>query len=123
MSKLELMNSFLSFVLYLLQIGLLLYGNFIYFNLPLDVPALYHEDVGQAAATGEAGASAGSGSEEVTATTGGSGSIVSSSEINSERWLYVTLMSVLTIGYVHLMIFVALLVIIIIYTIGNCILG
>ena len=32
-------------------------------------------------------------------------------------------MSVLTIGYVHLMIFVALLVIIIIYTIGNCILG
>ena len=41
-------------------------------------------------------------------------------EINSERWLYVTLMSVLTVGYVHLMIFVAVTVIMVVYGVSRC---
>lgn len=41
-------------------------------------------------------------------------------ELNSEKWLYVALMTVLTIGYVHLMIFVALLVIFLLYGAFNC---
>ncbi len=41
-------------------------------------------------------------------------------EINSEKWLYVTLMSVLTVGYVHLMIFVALTLIMTVYIVTRC---
>ncbi len=41
-------------------------------------------------------------------------------EINSEKWLYVTLMSVLTVGYVHLMIFVALTIIMTVYFVTRC---
>ena len=44
-------------------------------------------------------------------------------EINSERWLYVALMSVLTVGYVHMMIFAALLFIFLVYSIGRCMLS
>lgn len=38
MSKLDACNSLVSFTLYITQIGLLIYGNYIYFNIPLDVP-------------------------------------------------------------------------------------
>ena len=48
---------------------------------------------------------------------------MSDTEINSEKWLYIALMTTLTIGYVHLMIFFALIVIFIVYTIGNCCMG
>lgn len=41
-------------------------------------------------------------------------------EINSEKWLYVTLMSVLTVGYVHLMIFIALTIIMTVYFVTRC---
>ena len=43
----------------------------------------------------------------------------SESEINSEKWLYIALMTVLTIGYVHLMIFASLIVIFVIYSFGQ----
>ena len=94
----------------------MLYGNYIYFNLPLDVPSLYAEETTETGTTKESAV-------DDTAVVGATVLPVDASEINSERWLYVTLMSVLTIGYVHLMIFVALLVIIMIYAIGNCMLG
>ena len=41
-------------------------------------------------------------------------------EINSEKWLYIALMTTLTIGYVHLMIFAALIAIFFVYSISNC---
>ena len=43
MTKYELLNSFVSILLYLAQISWLIYGNYIYFNLPVNIPALYDE--------------------------------------------------------------------------------
>ena len=43
MTKYELLNSFVSILLYLAQISWLVYGNYIYFNLPVNIPALYDE--------------------------------------------------------------------------------
>ena len=48
------------------------------------------------------------------------GGQLSAEEINSEKWLYIALMTTLTIGYVHLMIFAALIVIFFVYSITNC---
>ena len=97
MSRLDICNSLISLLLYLTQIGWLIYGNYIYFNLPVNVPGLYEENYAK---------------EEATA--------ASENEINSEKWLYIALMTVLTIGYVHLMIFASLIVIFIVYTVGKC---
>ena len=96
MSRLDICNSFVSLLLYLAQISWLVYGNYLYFNLPLDVPGVYDDP---SKATIEQSDPA---------------------EINSEKWLYIALMTVLTIGYVHLMIFIALIVIFIVYSIGQC---
>ena len=100
LSRLELCNGAISLLLYLAQIGWLIYGNILYFNLPADMPAMYENFAEAAAETG--------------------GSELTEEEINSEKWLYVALMTVLTIGYVHLMIFAALLVIFIIYSVNRC---
>jgi len=48
------------------------------------------------------------------------GGQLSAEEINSEKWLYIALMTTLTIGYVHLMIFAALIVIFLVYSVGTC---
>ena len=44
MSRMDVCNSVVSVVLYFTQIAWLVYGNYIYFNLPLDMPALYDYD-------------------------------------------------------------------------------
>ena len=41
-------------------------------------------------------------------------------EIDSERWLYIALMTTLTIGYMHLLIFFALLIILVIQIVSYC---
>lgn len=43
MTKYELFNSLVSILLYLTQISWLVYGNYLYFNLPVNIPALYDE--------------------------------------------------------------------------------
>ena len=43
MSRLDICNSMISLLLYLAQIGWLVYGNYIYFNLPVDIPGIYEE--------------------------------------------------------------------------------
>ena len=96
MSRLDICNSLISLVLYLAQISWLIYGNYIYFNLPVNIPGLYEQE--EAA---------------------GAHFVESESEINSEKWLYIALMTVLTIGYVHLMIFASLIVIFIVYSFGK----
>ena len=95
MSRLDICNSLISLVLYLAQIAWLIYGNYIYFNLPVNIPGLYEQEDQKVTYVGE-----------------------SESEINSEKWLYIALMTVLTIGYVHLMIFASLIVIFIVYSFG-----
>mmetsp|Transcript_8565 Transcript_8565/g.10596 ORF Transcript_8565/g.10596 Transcript_8565/m.10596 type:complete len:87 (+) Transcript_8565:855-1115(+) len=47
--------------------------------------------------------------------------LLGNEQINSEKWLYVALMSVLTVGYIHLMIFAAIILIAIVTCINNCI--
>ena len=44
-------------------------------------------------------------------------------EMHSEKWLYMALMTVLTVGYVHMMIFAALIFALAIYAVANCILS
>ena len=97
MSRLDIVNSFISLILYLVQISWLIYGNYLYFNLPLDVPGVYNDHTRKTEASMDA---------------------IDPAEINAEKWLYIALMTVLTIGYVHLMTFIALIVIFIVYTIG-----
>ena len=46
--------------------------------------------------------------------------VLSYEEINSEKWLYVALMSVLTVGYIHLMIFAAIVLIALFSTLQFC---
>ena len=43
--------------------------------------------------------------------------------MHSEKWLYMALMTVLTVGYVHMMIFAALLFALTIYGVANCFLS
>ena len=43
MSKMEIFSSVCSLLLYMAQIGWLVYGNYLYFNLPVDVPDIYYE--------------------------------------------------------------------------------
>ena len=94
MTRIDVCASLISLLLYVVQISWLIYGNFIYFNLPTDLPIIMEE-------------------AEVARQ-------YSPEEINSERWLYVALMTVLTVGYLHLMIFSALVFIFFIYAIGRC---
>jgi len=106
MTRVELLNSFVSLLLYLAQISWLIYGNYIYFNMPVDIPGLaYNENPvdqsGEASETGQ----------------------ISGEEIDSEKWLYVALMSVLTIGYVHIMLFLAFIIVLLIYSITSCCFG
>ena len=96
MSRLDICNSLISLMLYLAQIGWLIYGNYIYFNLPVNIPGLYEQAELETNFIGE-----------------------SESDINSEKWLYIALMTVLTIGYVHLMIFASLIIIFIVYSFGK----
>ena len=105
MGRLDICNSLISLFLYFAQIGWLLYGNYIYFNLPLDMPSVYNDQTGDIE------------SEVIAAE---SESHLTADEINSEKWLYIALMTTLTIGYVHLMIFVALIVIFLVYSISSC---
>ena len=111
MNRTDVCNSIISLILYFTQIAWLVYGNYIYFNLPLDLPSTYESNISS------------SESSEPTMKTeenGYTGGNLSSEEINSEKWLYIALMTTLTIGYVHLMIFAALIVIFVVYTISNC---
>ena len=41
MSRMDICNSIISIILYFTQIAWLVYGNYIYFNLPLDLPTTY----------------------------------------------------------------------------------
>ena len=106
MSRLDIFNSLVSLAIYVIQITWLVYGNYIYFTLPPNMPSIV---VDPAASTD--------------GSTVGTKPAIDYEDINSEKWLYVTLMTVLTIGYVHLMIFIALVVIFFVYALGNCVLS
>lgn len=45
MGRLDICNSLISLILYIAQIAWLVYGNYIYFNLPLDMPTIYEDNV------------------------------------------------------------------------------
>ena len=94
----EGLNAFISLVLYLTQVAWLIYGNYIYFNLPVDSLEEANEDYAAQLKANAQNAAA-------------TDSILTHEEINSEKWLYVALLSVLTVGYIHLMIFAAIVLI------------
>lgn len=98
MSCTEGLNALISLVLYLTQVAWLIYGNYIYFNLPVDSLEEANSDYAAQLKANAQNAAA-------------TDSILTHEEINSEKWLYVALMSVLTVGYIHLMIFAAIVLI------------
>ena len=83
------------------MIGWLFYGNYLYFTLPANHHYL---------------------EEPVTDGSQGAGK-VTTTDFNSEKWLYISLMSVLTIGYIQLICFFAMMFGFVIYYIAKCILS
>ena len=55
MNRLDICNSIISIILYFAQIGWLVYGNYIYFNLPLDIPNVYDNTTNPETETVEVG--------------------------------------------------------------------
>lgn len=106
MNGVDIFNSFVSILLYIVHIGWLVYGNYLYFNLPVEVTSSEFRNSETAAETIIA--------DETEYPT------PYQSEVDSEQWLYISLMTVLTIGYVHLMVFIALFVIFLVYTVAAC---
>ena len=110
MSCIEFTNCSVSLLLYLAQVAWLIYGNYIYFNLDAKN---YMSQADDSEATTSPSVQAADGTTE---SSGG----LSQQEINSEKWLYVALLTVLTIGYIQLMIFAAIILVIVYSAIASC---
>ena len=93
-SILEIVLNVISGLIYFTMIGWLIYGNYLYFNLP---PGNYIED------------------EPAPEPVADDLEVAVTQEFDSNKWLYVSLMSVLTIGYIHLICFIAMVISVITY--------
>ena len=93
-SILEIVLNVISGLIYFTMIGWLIYGNYLYFNLP---PGNYIED------------------EPAPEPVADDLEVAVTREFDSNKWLYVSLMSVLTIGYIHLICFIAMVISVITY--------
>ena len=93
-SILEVVLNIISGIIYFTMIGWLIYGNCLYFSLP---PGNYLEDSTPPEPV----------TDEV--------EVAVTQQFDPNKWLYVSLMSVLTIGYIHLICFIAMVISIVTY--------